>query len=154
MFRLLPALLLCAASSALAGGGHGLTVSAVVVSNNNCRFLTAASTLNLGAIDPSGTAAVSASANIRVRCTGSGLFAMWGISNNSGLYGLGANALRMRHATDTGEHLAYSLSYPQTGTIFWGVPRTITVAATVAAADYQNARPGAYSDTVVLSLLP
>ena len=154
MFRMLLALLLCAASSALAGGGHSLTVSAVVVSNNSCRFLTAASTVNLGAIDPAGTAPVSASTNIRVRCTGSGLFAMWGISNNSGLYGLGSNALRMRHATVAGEYMGYSLSYPQTGTIFWGIPRTITVAATVAAADYQNVPPGAYSDTVVLSLLP
>jgi hypothetical protein len=153
-FRMLLALLLCAASSALAGGGHTLTVSAVVVSNNSCRFLTAASTLNIGAIDPAGTAARSASTNIRIRCTGSGLFATWGISNNSGLYGLGSNALRMRHATVPGEYMAYSLTYPTSGTAFWIIPQTITITATVAAADYQNARPGAYSDTVILSLLP
>ncbi len=151
--RLLPALLLCAASSALAGGGHSLTVSAVVVSNSNCRFMTGASTLNLGAIDPSGTAARTASVNVRLRCTGA-LFTAWGISNDDGLYGLGTNALRMRHATVPGEYLAYSLTYPKNGTAFFGLQQTITVTATVAAADYQNARVGAYSDTVVLSLLP
>jgi spore coat protein U-like protein len=154
MLRMLLALLLCAASSALAGGGHSLTVSAVVVSNNSCSFLTSASTLNVGTIDPAGTAARSANANIRIRCTGSGLFAMWGITNDNGLHGLGSNALRMRHATVPGEYMGYGLSYPQSGTIFWFFPQTITVTATVAAADYQNARPGAYSDTVVLSLLP
>lgn len=153
MFRMLPALLLCAASSALAGGGHSLTVSAVVVSNSNCRFMTAASTLNLGAIDPSGTAPRTASANVRVRCTGA-LFTAWGISNNAGLYGLGSNALRMRHATVPGEYLPYSLAYPKSGTAFFGLQQTIAVTATVSAADYQNVRPGAYSDTVVLSLLP
>ena len=60
----------------------------------------------------------------------------------------------MRHATIPGEYLPYSLSYPQTGDVIWIIPQTITVTATVTAADYQNARPGAYSDTVSLSLLP
>ncbi len=153
MYRLLLALLLCAASSALAGGGHSLTVSAVVVSNSTCNFTTSATTLNLGAIDPTGTAARTASANVRLRCTGA-LITAWGISNNAGLHGLGSNALRMRHASVPGEYLPYSLTYPKTGSAFFLLQQTIAVGASVAATDYQNARPGAYSDTVVLSLLP
>ena len=44
-------LFLLMATSAMAGGGHQLTVSAVVLTKNNCRFTTASATLAL-AIDP------------------------------------------------------------------------------------------------------
>lgn len=153
VLRLLLAALLCAASSALAGGGHSLTVSAAVLSKNNCRFATAASTLSLN-IDPAGGAAASASASLSIRCTGSAALANWSMTSNSGVYGSSASALRMRHGTDIAEFLPYALSFPATGSVAKNVWQSLTVTATVAAADYQNARPGAYSDTVVLSLLP
>ena len=152
-FRTLLALLLCAASSALAGGGHSLTVSAAVLSKNNCRFASASSTRSL-AIDPAGSTAATASINLSVRCTGSAATANWSLASDSGLYGPSPAALLMRHATDAAEFLPYSLSFPGSGSVAKNVWQSLTVTATVAAADYQNARPGAYSDTVVLSLLP
>jgi hypothetical protein len=153
VYRLLPALLLCAASSALAGGGHSLTVSAVVPSKNNCRFSGAGSTLSLS-VDPAGGAAVAASTSLSIRCLGSSAVATWSLSANSGLYGVSPAALRMRHGTNLAEFLPYVLSFPASGSVTKNVWQDITVTATVAAADYQNARPGAYSDTVALSLLP
>lgn len=153
MFRMILALLLCAASSALAGGGHVLTVSAAVLSKNNCRFSTAASTVSL-AIDPASGAAATASTTLSIRCTGSAAIANWSLSSDNGLHGASPAALRMRHATDLAEFLPYTLSFPVSGSVPKNVSQSLTVTATVAAADYQNVQPGAYSDTVALSLLP
>jgi len=137
----------------MGGGGHQLTVSAVVLTKSNCRFTTASSSLSL-AINPASTSAVSASASVSFRCTGSVLFPTWALLNNSGLHGTGPTGLRMRHTSAPSEFLPYTLSYPTSGSLIWGFLRTVTVTATVAAADYQNVLPGAYSDRVTLSLLP
>jgi hypothetical protein len=153
MFRMLPALLLCAASSALAGGGHVLTVSAAVLSKNNCRFAAATATLSLS-IDPAGGTAVASGATLSIRCTGSAATANWSLTSNSGLYGSSPSALRMRHGSDTAQFLPYSLTFPSSGSVAKNVWQDLTVTATVLPADFQNALPGAYSDTVVLSLLP
>lgn len=151
--RMLLALLLCAASSALAGGGHVLTVSAAVLSKNNCRFSSAASTLSL-AIDPASGAAATASTSVSVRCTGSAATANWSMTSDNGLYGSSPSALRMRHGTDATQFLPYSLAFPASGTVAKNVWQALSLSATVLPADFQNASPGAYSDTVVLSLLP
>lgn len=151
--RMLLALLLCTASSALAGGGHTLTVSAAVLSKNNCRFSSAASTLAL-VIDPANGAAATASTSLSVRCTGSAALANWSMSSDSGLYGSSPSALRMRHGTDATQFLPYSLTFPASGTVAKNVSQALSVTATVLPADFQNVAAGAYSDTVVLSLLP
>ena len=54
---------------ALAADGHGLTVSATVLSKNSCRFATAASTLGL-TVDPASGTAVSAGTTVAIRCQG------------------------------------------------------------------------------------
>src|SRR4051812_41072245 len=61
-----------------AGPGPGLAatsalaVSATVVSKGNCRFLTAAQTLDFGSINPASTTTVTASTPLQVRCNGAG----------------------------------------------------------------------------------
>jgi hypothetical protein len=146
-------LLLCAASSALASGGHSLTVSAAVLSKSNCRFSGGVSTISL-AIDPASGTAAAASTIVSVLCSGSAAIANWSMSSNSGLYGSSPSALCMRHGSDATQFLPYSLSFPASGSVAKNVRQDVTVTATVLPANFQNASPGAYSDSVVLSLLP
>lgn len=146
------ALLAVAAPGAWAGT-NVLTVSAVVLSRNSCRFTAPSSVLGV-AIDPASPGPASGSVSLSFRCTGSSATAAWSLSNGSGLYGSGPTSLRMRHATVVSEFLPYSLAYPASGSTPKNATQTITVTATVAAADFQNALPGAYSDTVTFSLLP
>lgn len=137
----------------MASGGHQLTVSAVVLSKSNCRFTTGAASISL-AIDPSSASPASASASVSFSCAGSASTAAWALSNDSGLHGASASALRMRHASAPADFLPYVLSYPTNGTTSKNVTQTVTLSATVAPADFQNALPGAYSDRITLSLLP
>ena len=144
---------LMAPASAAGADGHSLTVSATVLSKNNCRFSTAASTLAL-AIDPASSSPVSASSTLSVRCTGSAAFTTWSLSGNSGLHGASPAARRLRHGTNPAELLAYSLSFPASGAVARNVWQSVTLTAAVQPADFQNASVGLYSDQVTLSLLP
>lgn len=146
-------LLVLAATSAQAGGGHVLTVSAAVVSNSNCRFSASSSSLTV-AIDAASTSTASASTSLSFRCNGGPAIVTWSLSTNSGLYGANPSALRMRHGTASSEYLPYSLTYPASGTAPKNVTQTIPLSMNVAPADFQNALPGSYTDTVTLSLLP
>jgi hypothetical protein len=62
----------------------------------------------------------------------------------------------MRHATTMTQLIPYSFSYnPATGSGTGpGTPITLSISGTVAYADFQNADPGNYSDTVILSITP
>lgn len=147
-----------AAALALAGAAwsadsHALTVSALVLSKSSCKFSASSSAITI-AIDPASTAPASGAASIVFRCEGSAATANWSISHNSGLSGSSPAALLMRHVTDAGEFLAYSLSYPASGTAPKGVDQTISVTASVPPSSFQMALPGTYSDAVTLSLLP
>ena len=137
----------------MAADGHGLTVSATVLTKNNCRFATAASTVTL-IIDPSSDAAATASATVATRCQGSAPTASWSLSTGNGLHGSSPTTLRLQHATNVTEYLPYSLAFPATGSVPKNVWQNITLTATVSPADFQNASSGAYSDAVTLSLLP
>jgi len=138
---------------AVAADGHSLTISATVLSNSNCRFSAAASTLSLS-IDPASSAPVTASGSVSIRCVGAAATANWSISSDNGLYGSSPSALRMRHGTDFAQFLPYSLSFPASGSVPKNVWQSLPVTATVLPADFQNASSGAYSDSVTLSLLP
>lgn len=142
-----------AAPGAQAADAHSLVVSAAVLSKNNCRFATAASTLSLS-IDPASGAAATASATLSIRCTGAAATALWTLSGDNGLYGSSPSALRMRHSTNPAEFLPYSLSFPASGSVPRNVWQNLSVTATVLPADFQNVSSGAYSDSVTLSLLP
>ncbi len=143
----------CAAPGVRAADVHTLAVSVTVLSKSACRFSATSSAIGL-AIDPSSARAASAAASIVMRCTGSAPIATFALSTNNGLFGSSPASLRMRHATVTTEFLNYSLSYPASGSAPKGVNQTLTVTASVAPADFQDALPGTYSDTVRLSIVP
>jgi len=131
-----------------------ISVSATVLSNNNCKFSTANATLNFGTLDPANTTDVTATATISVRCGGKEPTATFFIADDDGLYETGPNQNRMRHTT-LAEYLPYSFSVsPQSATVPKNVNTPITISGTIKASDYQNAYVGSYTDTVVLTLTP
>ncbi|MDO9081538.1 MAG: hypothetical protein Q7U44_12120 [Desulfuromonadales bacterium] len=127
-----------------------LSVSATVLTKSNCKFSTTTGDLIFGTIDSGGTADVSATASLTFRCNGSAPIATYLISDNDG-----ANASKMAHTTLAGNFLPYELSYtPTTGSVPRGDPVTLAITGTVRSSDYRAAMAGAYSDTVILSILP
>lgn len=146
--------------------GHGivesatgtLTVTATVLSRNNCRFTginAAASTLNFGNLDPSNPVDITATTTIRFRCRGSSRIATFFISDNDGLYETGPGANRMRHTVVLTEYLPYSLNLnPITASVPRNTNQTLTITGTVRGVDYQNAYVGSYSDTVIITIVP
>jgi hypothetical protein len=60
----------------------------------------------------------------------------------------------MRHATAP-EFLPYALAFsPASGTIPKNTPGTLTLLGTVRWADFRGSTAGAYTDSVVVSILP
>jgi len=132
-----------------------LSVTATVLSKNNCKFDSKNSTLNFGALDPGNPIDTTASISIGFVCRGSAPMATFAVAEDDGLYETGANANRMRHTVVPTEYLSYSLTLnPTSGMVPKNAPQTLTVSGTVRGTDYQNAYAGNYSDTVVVSLLP
>jgi Spore Coat Protein U domain len=150
------AALTCLAWYGSAGAASSqLTVQATVLSRSNCRFDTNSSTLNFGALDPANPLDVTTTTSVPFVCHGSAPVAAFAFSLDDGLYRAGPAALRMRNATDTSAFLPYSLTLsPASGTVLKNVQQNLTVGGTVRAADYQSARAGNYSDSVVLTILP
>ena len=148
--------LLAAGMAAHAASDSGaIAVSATVISKNECKFAAANLTLALGSIDPSSTLSVSRSITTTIRCGGSAASATYFITTNDGLYPAGTNAPRMRHATLVTQFLPYTLTVsPASATVPKNVDQTITITGTVAPSGFQSAAPGAYSDTVVITLTP
>ena len=156
MRMILPKILLTALillSLTVEGWGAGtasLAVTATVLSKSNCRFTTTTGTLPFGNIDAGGTADATATASLSFRCNGSAPVATYLISDNDG-----ANANKMAHTTLAGNFLPYELSYtPTTGSVPRGDILTLAITGTVRSSDYRAAMAGAYSDTVILSILP
>lgn len=162
IFRVLP---LCVAAlagwaamalqPAAAAGTHTLSVGATVLSKNVCRFTNNGPTaLSFGAIDPSSLSNANATASTTFRCTGSSPSATYVITSDDGLNETGSNQPRMRHATDATQFLRYSVNLPQSATVPKNVVQTLSLSATITPVDFQNARAGAYTDTVILTIAP
>jgi spore coat protein U-like protein len=131
-----------------------VSVSAVVLSKNQCKLNAKSATLAFGTIDPSSTANATASTSLTMRCVGSSPTAAFSITHDGGLYGLSVGANRLRHATLT-RYLPYQFSVsPAAGTVARNTDQTITVSGTMTPSDFGDATPGVYSDTVTLTLLP
>jgi spore coat protein U-like protein len=134
---------------------HTLSVSATVT--GNCRFNTAGpTTLTIatggGVIDPSAAGPATGSVGVTFRCT-TGTTST--ITADDGLSSTGPGARRVKQGTS---YMPYSLTLTnaaQMGTGHGaGQDKTVTVDASIVAANYQNALAGAYSDTVVLTIAP
>ncbi|MDE2606268.1 MAG: spore coat protein U domain-containing protein [Burkholderiales bacterium] len=148
------ALLLAAGVPARADTSQ-LAVSAVVLSNSICRFLTGPATLNFGTIDPSSGTAATASTTMQFWCWGFVGTTTYSVQAGNGLYSPGAGLRRVRHTTSTSDFMAYTLNLsPASATVGRFAIQTVTVSGSIAPTEFQNARVGAYSDTVVISLDP
>lgn len=136
-----------------ASGSNTLQVTAVVLSKNTCRFNSTASALNFGSINPTNPAPVTASMVLVYRCNGSDPVATWSVSSDSGLHELGPGQYRMQHSA-LANYLPYTLAFPASGSAPRNTNLNMTITGTVYPADFSAAIAGAYSDTVVLSILP
>lgn len=132
-----------------------VSVTAVVLSKNNCKFTSNTATLSFGNLDPANPIDRNANTSIIFKCGGKDNNVTFFISDDDGLYETGPNANRMRHTTIATEYLPYSFTLnPTTGTVPRNTDQTLTISGTVMGNDYQDASVGAYSDTVVISIVP
>ncbi len=132
-----------------------VSVTAVVISNNDCSFETSNASLNFGDLDPSNPVERSVSTSIRFRCRGRDRSVTFFIDDDDGLYEEAPDANRMRHTTIPNEYLPYSFNLnPVSGTIPRRTWQTLTITGTIRGADYENAAMGSYSDTVTISIIP
>lgn len=156
---LLPVLAVLAAGLAVPPAGAAdakpLAVSAVVLSKNICKFETGtAAALDFGSLDPLGASNVVRSTGFGARCLGSSNSGTFVITQNGGLHAT-AGQNRMRHASVATEFIRYSLAIsPSSGTALKNQVFAVTVTGTVLGPSYQDARAGAYSDTVVITISP
>ena len=141
---------LAAGGAAWALDTNTLTVQASVL--GTCKFSTATSTLNFGALDPSTPVLVNGSSTTQFWCTK-------GVTTNTVTASLGANPAgatrQMRDAVST-DLIPYTLTLTPDGLANGGptATRTLDIAGTVLAADYTGKTAGSYSDTVTLTLTP
>jgi len=148
----------------LAGIGYAadsntVSVTAVVISRGNCTFRpprNATATLDFGNLDPANPIDKNATATLILRCQAQGNdLITYYISDDAGLYETGPNAPRMKHTTQATEYLPYSFIVdPRSETVNKTYERTLTITGTVRGVNYQDARLGSYTDTVVVSIVP
>jgi spore coat protein U-like protein len=131
-----------------------LAVTATVLSKSQCKFDTKTSTLNFGALDPAVAADVNATSSVGFVCRGSAPVAAFLFTDDNGQNMSGPGARRMRHAAAP-EFLPYGLAFsPSSGTIPKNAPGTLAISGTVRWADFRGSMAGAYTDSVVVSILP
>lgn len=134
-----------------------VSVAAVVVSDNDCRFRPRSPTVTLdfGTLDPANPIDKTVSTSLTFRCRGRDRTVVWAIEDDDGLYETGPDQNRMRHTAVLTEFISYTFDViPRTGTSPRNRNVTVTVTATVRGVDYRNAFVGNYADVVTLTLLP
>ena len=142
-------------SFAYAADTEIVTVSATVLSKNNCKFNSATAALNFGNLDPANPINKTVDTSITFRCMGSSPMATFFISDDDGLNETGPNANRMRHTTIGTEYIPYAFTLnPTSDTVPKNTVQTLTISGTVNGTDYQDAAAETYSDTVVITLAP
>jgi spore coat protein U-like protein len=139
-----------------AADSNVVSVTATVISKGNCTFRSKTAALDFGSLDPANPIDKSVNTTIIYRCQAQGNRPItFAITDDHGLYETGPNAPRMRHTTQPTEYLPYSLNLnPTSGTVPKVVDFPLTVTGTVRGVDYQDARIGSYSDTVVITIEP
>jgi len=132
-----------AAPAAMSAGTHTLNVSATV--NGTCSFDVPSSPMAFGVIDPAGTVAATASAAVDFHCSNGQAYTV--TLSGTGSYSLTGAGTIPYTASITG-------GASGTGTGMTGAASTVTVDATIAVTDYQNANAGAYTGTLTLNVAP
>jgi len=89
-------------------------------------------------------------------CKGKDNPAAYSITRNDGLNSVVPGATRMiNSAAAPVQYLPYTFTLlPSSGSVPKNVDTLLTIQGTVIAADYVNAVPGAYTDTVVITINP
>lgn len=147
--------LLGAAANAGAAGSAPVSLSATILSKNQCKFQTNTAVINFGNLDPSSPVDVTTSATLDFVCRGSAALATFSFSDDDGLHETGPDANRMLHDVLPGEYLPYALELdPVNGTVAKNATQTLTVTGTLLGADYQTALAGTYADTVTITIAP
>ena len=134
---------LLAPAAGMAAGSHTLIVSATV--DGVCTFDLPDSPLAFGNIDPAGTVPATASATVDFHCSNGQAYSVT-------LAGTGAYTLT--GPSTINYNAAISAGAAGTGSGMTGAPSQVTVDATIAVADYQNANAGVYSGTLTLNVAP
>ena len=147
--------LIFTAGQSLAAGPTSVDISAVVLSKSICRFVTNATTLPFGNLDPSNPVLVNGTATLTFRCQGSADPATFLMSSDDGLHSLAAGAPRMQHVTTPTEYIPYTVSLsPVSGTVPKNVFQNLTITGSIPGANYQAAIAGDYADTITISIIP
>jgi spore coat protein U-like protein len=133
-----------------------VSVSGVVLSKGHCTFNSTTVTLSFGNLDPGNSVDKNANTTLIFTCNGNGNnLITFSITYDSGLYESGPNAPRMRNTTQTTEYLPYSLTLnPTSGSVPKKTNTSLAISGTVRGVDYQDAYPGNYSDSVIISTVP
>ncbi len=139
------------AGSAMAAGSNTLTVQASVT--GTCRFNSATSTLDFGALDPAASTNPSATATTQFWCTKGVTTDV--ISAGNGLHYAGGSR-QMEAAGTVKDVIPYSLTLTKDANANTGpgAPRTLTITGGIVNANYINKVADNYSDTVVLNITP
>lgn len=146
--------------AALLGGSvhadnASLSVSAVIPTKNTCKFNASNLTLAFGTIDPTQASNITATATAGFVCNGASPSATFQISAADGMYPAGPGTRRMRHGSLATEYLPYAISMtPTSATVPKGSAQVLTVTGTLQPIHFQNAQPGSFQDTVVLTITP
>lgn len=152
------AAVLAAALCALAPYGasavtFGMTVTATVLSKNQCKMAAASLSITHDAIDPSSTSPATKSAPFDFVCHGSDPVASFTVSAGPGLHSSGGS--NRLFSSGTGEYLPYTISFsPASGSVPKNATQTVTVTSTIPVASFQDALAGTYTDSVVITVDP
>ena len=136
---------LLAPAAGMAAGSHTLNVTATV--NGTCSFDLPNSAMAFGAIDPSGVTPATATAAVDFHCSNGQAYTVT-------LSGTGSYTLTGPAAATIPYTAAITGGASGTGTGMTGAASTVSVGATIAVTDYQNAAAGAYTGTLTLNVAP
>lgn len=137
------------AGTAMAADTNTLTVQASVT--GTCKFSTATSTLNFGALDPSVGTDETAQTTTQFWCT-KGVTETIAASNGSNWSG----TKRQMKDTAGADVIPYTLTLTKDGIANAGpgTPRTLTIDGDILGTDYTGKTASTYSDSVALTITP
>jgi hypothetical protein len=136
------------AGIAAAADTQDLSVSATILAR--CKFVVGTPSIGLGNIDPSGTADVTATADVEYKCTN-------GTTPGSLAPTSGGLTRSMSDGGTPAKTLAYTLEIPalSAGTGFSnGQEKTVTITGRVTPAQFNDAEAATYTETVELTISP
>lgn len=148
--------ILLPACSSAASKTAPVAIGATVLSVNKCLLSAPAATLNFGTLDPSNPIPVTVSTTMTFNCKGKDNPAAYVISHNDGLNSVAAGATRMINSIAVPvQYIPYTFTLlPASGTVPKNVDTLLTIQGALLGADYVNVVPGAYADTVVITINP